>query len=253
MSLLELEHVSKRYDQWSGERVALHDVSFQVESGELVVVWGRRRSGRSTLLRVVAGVEVPDEGVARFAGRDLAHRGVDACGGWIGYCQRSFRPGEGRVVLDQIVVRLLARGVSQSSAKSLAHAALARAGVERCAGLGLDELDGAEAVRVAIARSLAGDPRLLVVDEPTKGVDLLDRDGILLLLRSLANQGVAVLMSTGETPCLSGADRGLTISDGELHGRPSSELAPVLELRRSAEGAGERVSRYRPGAVRRLS
>ncbi len=236
MSLLELERVSKRYGRLPGERVALRDVSLQIEPGELVAVLGRRRSGRSTLLRVAAGVEAPDEGVVRFAGHNLEGGGGD---GGIGYCQRSFRPGEGRLVLDQIVVRLLARGASPSRAASQAHAALVRAGAERCAGLEPADLDSTEAVRVAIARTLACNPRLLVIDEPTKGVDLLERDSILLLLRSLANEGVAVLMSTGETPCLSGVDRGLTIGDGELHGRPSSELAAVLPLRRAA---GRRVS-----------
>ena len=236
MSLLELERASKRYGRRPGERVALREVSLRIETGELVAVWGRRRSGRSTLLRVAAGVEVPDEGVVRFAGHNLADRGASVGDGGIGYCQRSFRPGEGRLVLDQIMVRLLARGASLSSAGSRAHAALVRAGAERFAGLEPDDLDGAEAARVAIARALAGNPRLLVIDEPTKGVELLERDSILLLLRSLANEGVAVLMSTGEAPCLSGVDRALTIGDGELHGRPSSELAPVLPLRRAARG-----------------
>lgn len=235
MSLLVLEHVSKRYGRRPSERVALRDVSLQIEPGELVAVLGRRRSGRSTLLRVAAGVEVPDEGVVRFASHNLAGGGADV-GGGVGYCQRSFRPGEGRLVVDQIVVRLLARGTSPSSAGSQAHAALVRVGAERCAGLEPADLDGAETVRVAIARALACSPRLLVIDEPTMGVDLLERDSILLLLRSLANKGVAVLMSTGETPCLSGVDRALTIGDGELHGRPSSELAPVLPLRRAAGG-----------------
>ncbi len=233
MSLLELERVGKRYGQRRGERVALRDVSLRVDTGELVAVFGQRRSGRSTLLRVASGIEVPDEGVVRFAGRGLASSGANV-GGGIGYCQRSFRPGEGRMVLDQILVRLLVRGVSPSTACSKAHAALARAGAKQCAGLEPKELDSAEAVRVAIARALAIDPQLLVIDEPTKGVDLLERDLILLLLRALANEGVAVLMSTGETRCLSGVDRALTIGDGELHGTPSSELAPVLQLRRAA-------------------
>jgi ABC-type multidrug transport system ATPase subunit len=236
MSLLEIEHVSKRYGRRPGERVALRDVSLQIEPGELVAVLGRRRSGRSTLLRVAAGVEVPDEGSVRFAGHNLTGGGSDVGDGRVGYCQRSFRQDEGKLVLDQIIVRLLARGTSPSSAASQAHAALVRAGAERCAGIEPNDLDGAEAMRVVVARALAGNPRLLVIDEPTKGVDLLERDSILLLLRSLANEGVAVLMSTGETPCLSGVDRALTIGDGELHGRPSSKLAPVLPLRRAATG-----------------
>lgn len=236
MSLLELERVSKRYGHRQGQRVALREVSLQIDTGELVAVWGRRRSGRSTLLRLAAGVEAPDEGVVRFAGRDLAAGGVEGCGGGVSFCQRAFRPGEGRVVLDLLLVRLLARGLSSSTAMGQARGALERVGVERCAGLSPEELDETEAVCVAIARSLACSPRLLVIDEPTKGVELLDRDRILLLLRSLANEGIAVLMSVGEASCLAGVDRALTIGDGELHGRPNSELAPVLPLRRPAAG-----------------
>jgi ABC-type ATPase involved in cell division len=235
MSLLEFEHVSKRYGRGPGERVALRDVSLRIDAGELVTVWGMRHSGRSTLLRVAAGVETPDEGVVRFAGRDLADRGAVVRAGGIGYCFGSFRPSEGRFVLDQIVVSLITRGESPSTARSRARAALERAGVVQCAARRPDELDSTEAARVVIARALAGEPRLLVIDEPTKGVDQLERDAILLLLRSVADEGVAVLASTGTTTGFLGADRGWTIGDGELIGmRDGPELAPVVPLRRSA-------------------
>jgi ABC-type multidrug transport system ATPase subunit len=236
-SLLELEHVSRRFGRGPGERVALRDVSLQIDSGELVTVWGMRRSGRTTLLRVAAGVESPDGGVVRFGGHDLAERGALARAGGIGYCHGSFRPSEGKVVLDQLVVGLLTRGEPPAGARSRAHAALERAGVAQCAMRRPDELDGAEAARVVIARALAGAPRLLVVDEPTKGVDELDRDAVLLLLRSIADEGIAVLASTGTTTGFLGADRGLTIGDGELIGmREGPELAPVVPLRRAGAG-----------------
>jgi ABC-type sugar transport system ATPase subunit len=233
MSLLELEHVSKSYDRRAGRRVALRDVSLQIEAGERVAVWGQRHSGRSTLLRVAAGVEVPDEGVVRFDGHDLAARGARMGQGGIGYCQRSFHPSDGETVIDQVAVRLFARGPSRSSAEAQAHAALELAGAGRYAAREPEDLDGAESVRVSIARALAYKPRLLVIDEPTVGVDLLERDSILRLLRSLANQGIAVLTSTAEATGLTGVDRGLTIDDGVLRGRPSSDLAPVLPLRRA--------------------
>jgi ABC-type multidrug transport system ATPase subunit len=96
------------------------------------------------------------------------------------------------------------------------------------------ELDCAETVRVELARALALAPRLLVVDEPTKGVELLERDEILLLLRSLADDGLAVLASTGESTVLAGCDRALTLDDGELHSTGAPALAEVLPLRRTA-------------------
>ncbi len=233
MSLLEFRHVAKRYGRGANQRVALADVSLEVEAGELVSVWGLRRSGRSTLLRIAAGIEAPDAGVVCFDGRDLSGRCGDMLGCGIGYCRKTFRPSEGGLVLDHLTIGQYARGVLPSLAVSRARAALACAGVERCSELRPSELDSGEAVRVAIARALTLQPRLLLIDEPTIGVDLLARDEILMLLQSLAQEGITVLSSTGESTGLSGA-RAVTLSDGELHGRPPRELAPVVRLRRPA-------------------
>jgi len=232
MSLLELQHVSKCYGRLN-ERVALRDVSLQVEVGEMVVVWGLRRSGRSTLLRIAAGIETPDVGVVRFDGCDVGADPGYGLGDGIGYCRKRFAPGEGRLVIDQLITGLIARGVPLSSAVRRARAALERTEIADAATLTPAELDHGEAVRAAIARALAFTPRLLLIDEPTIGVDLLARDGILMLLHSLAQEGTAVLASTGESPGLSGA-RALTLSEGELHGPAAPGLAKVLPLRRSA-------------------
>lgn len=235
MSLLALENVGKRYREGPRERVVLRDTSLELEGGELVVVWGMRRSGRSTLLRVAAGIEAPDTGVVRFEGVDLAEHSEDVLGGGIGYCRKALRCSEGQGVLDQVLVGLLARGVSPSAARSRARDALERTGAERLETLALRELDSAEVMRVALARTLAPQPRLLIVDEPTKGVDLLERDGILQLLRSLAEEDIAVLASASEATELAGADRALALSDGELRGALSPELAPIVPLRPAAE------------------
>jgi len=235
MSLLALERVTRRYRSGAHERVVLDGVSLSLEAGELLAVWGLRRSGRSTLLRVAAGIEPPDAGVVRFEGEDLARRG-DALGSGIGFCRPGGGVGDGeaRGTLDELIAGQLARGVPQTAAESRAFAALERVGASECAGRRLNELDGGESVRVAIARALALGPLLLVIDEPTKGVDLLERDSILALLRSLADDGIALLVSVGQATALSGADRALSLSDGELRGSLRPELAAVLPLRRRA-------------------
>jgi ABC-type sugar transport system ATPase subunit len=227
--LLELSAVGKRYGGELAQDV-LREVSMVMEAGELVTVWGRRRSGRSTLMRIAAGVQAPDSGSVRFAGQDLAGDGRDALGGEIGYCRRTFRPTEGRSVLDQLIVSQLARGLARTPATARARDALERVEVERCAALEASALDAAEAVRAAIARTLVHEPRLIVIDEPTLGVDLPARDGILLLLRSLADEGIAVLASTGETTGFAGSDRALSLSNGRLHGHITPQLATVLPL-----------------------
>ncbi|MGH2903686.1 MAG: hypothetical protein ACRDK7_08905 [Solirubrobacteraceae bacterium] len=73
-----------------------------------------------------------------------------------------------------------------------------------------------------------------MIDEPVAGVELHERDGILLLLRSLADEGISVLMTVGDLTGLSGADQSLTIGDGELRGSSKPELAPVVRLRPAA-------------------
>jgi ABC-type multidrug transport system ATPase subunit len=234
MTLLILEQISRRHGRGAQERLVLRNVSLSVDAGELVAVWGLRHSGRSTLLRLASGIEPPDTGVVRFAGEDLAGNGGDALGAGIGYCRRTLdEAGAGRV-LDELMVTQLARGIPQAPARSRALEALERVGAEQCSSQILRELDGGEMVRVMIARALVLAPKLLVLDEPVASVELLARDGVLSLLRSLADEGIAVLTSTGEATGLSGADRALSLTGGELRGSVAPELATVLPLRRQA-------------------
>jgi putative ABC transport system ATP-binding protein len=215
VSLLSLQGVSKRYRRGRREYVALIDVSLSIERGELVAVLGLRRSGRSTLLRIVAGLELPDDGVVRFEGEDLSLV-RDVLGRRIAYCHTSFSASEGYRVVEHLAAGPLARHATPLQARREAEAALARVGASDCARMEPYELDGAESVRVAIARALTAAPSLLVIDEPTSCIDVLQRDPILDLLRSIADEGVAVLMSTGDATCLAGVDRAFSLDEGEL-------------------------------------
>jgi len=236
MSLLALERVCKGYRDGQLERQVLREVTLEIDPGELSVVWGVRRCGRSTLLRLAAGIEAPDGGVVRFDGHDLAEDAERVLGAGIGYCQKSLPRNGSQPVLEIVMASLLAHGLPASHARSRAGEALDRAGVGDCATRTRSQLDSAETVRVALARVLALNPRLLVIDDPIAGVDVLARDGILALLRSLANDGLAVLASTTDATGLSGADRTLTLSEGRLRGPATRELAAVVELRRHAGG-----------------
>lgn len=237
MSLLELREVTKRYALGRLERVALRSVSLDVHPGELVAIWGLRRSGRSTLLRIAAGIEPPDEGTVRFDGRDLNARGARSLGGAIGFCSTGFNPAHGSTVLDHVAIGRLAHGAGRNASRAAASRVLERVGAGHCMGFDPRELDPAEAVRVGIARALVTEPHLLLLDEPTGGVDLLARDPLLQLLRSLADDGLAVLTTVGEA--VGGTDRMLAIGDGQLRGEAIPANAPVVPLRpRRAEPSG---------------
>ena len=213
----------------------LRDVSLQADAGELVVIWGLRRSGRSTLLRVAAGIEPPDAGVVRFDGHDLADRGERLLGKGIGYCQRTLRFADGHSALDYAMVGLLSRWVPpprHACARTRRWSAPASRTARACRNASFQV---PRSCGSALARTLALRPRMVVIDEPVKGVELIERDPILALLRSLADEGLTVLASTGESTGLSQADLGLVLGDGQLRGAPAHELAPVVPLHPGVE------------------
>src|ERR1700691_2042787 len=102
MSLLEIDHVTKRAGRIPAAGSVLRDVSLHIDRGELVGVLGPRRSGRTTLLRIAAGIAHPDAGVVRFRGEDLARPGDGGRAG-IAYCLTRHKTHGWQGVLDQLV------------------------------------------------------------------------------------------------------------------------------------------------------
>lgn len=140
------------------------------------------------------------------------------------------RSGEGRLVLQELIAAQLALGVRAASARARSIEALERVSVRECEGHRPYELSCAEGVRVAIAGALLQEPSLIVIDEPTTGVDAVERDKILELLRSLAGEGVGILMSLDKGIGLFAADRALALSEGRLRGHVAPEVAQVLPM-----------------------
>ena len=131
---------------------------------------------------------------------------------------------------EELIIAPRTRGVGHADAQARARAALERVGAAACAGHPFGKLDGTEAVRVGLAQALVLEPALLVIDEPLIGVDLLEQGDILELLRSLADDGIAVLMSASESTGSPNVDRKLLIRGGVLAGSVDPELPSVHQL-----------------------
>lgn len=237
-ALLVLDAVTKRFDRGGRrgrERVALHDASLELGAGELAAVWGQRRSGRTTLLRIAGGLVAPTVGAVRFDGRDLRASPALGARGGIAYCHRQFSPVIGDAVIEHVAAPLLSGRRATAEAEAQAFAALKRVGATGCAELSPDELDHGETIRVAMARALVIEPRLLLVDEPAVGLAPTPEGAgaLYALLESIAHDdGVAVLTTVDDASGLAGADRALTIDAGELHGQLSAAepSAAVVDL-----------------------
>jgi ABC-type methionine transport system ATPase subunit len=234
MSLLVLDRVSKTYIRGRRELVALQHVSLELDAGEIVGVWGRRFSGRTTLLRVAGGLERPDKGRVVIAGIDITAGSEGDLRRRVAYCHLHFPAAHGERVVDHLAVPLLATGLRMDRASARAQAMLEHVSAGACAEMQPHTLDHSELVRVAIARALLPEPQLLLIDEPTNGVDLVERDALLLTVRSIAKEsGIAVLLTASETTGLLGADRTLAISGGELRGETVTKGAAIVPFRRS--------------------
>lgn len=226
MSLLSLEDVAKRYRRGAREVVVFDGVSLEVECGDLVAVWGERRSGKSTLLRLAAGIERPDSGVVRFAGRDLAKMSGDERAGLllreIGLVatpleQGGMRSARSDAVLDHVALPLIFDGHSRVEAAAAARHMLAVCGATDCAHAAPFELKAEERTRVALARALVREPRLLLVDEPAVTQSPAAREEIRDLLRRLVTElQLSTIVASEEVAMLAGAPRVLSVGDGKM-------------------------------------
>lgn len=219
-TLLRLESVSHSTWRGTNEVQVLKDVSLEMHPGDLVAVYGKRGSGKTALLELAAGLEAPAAGRVVFDGRDLArlsrtelarlHRNEI---GWVerGGPRIPDLPARVHVALP------LYRSVPYNEAHKRASVALRRVGAGDYAEHAWGDLPDAARMLVAIAHALVREPRLLIVDDPTAGLDIDDRESLAGLLRSAADGGgVAVLMAVPDMPSMLHAHEGLLLARGRL-------------------------------------
>lgn len=246
MALLRFENVTKHAADVGGRPLALlHAVSFEVQAGDSVGVWGMRRSGKSTLLRIAAGIELPESGAVRFEGEDVTQmarrRRADLLRRKIGFAPMEWHATRNELVVDHVAMPVLSLGCSLRRAQLKARDVLDRVGATSRADARMTELSPGERTRVAIARALVRDPVLLIVDEPGSTPSPTDRDEIYALLRSLAKEGLTLVVASEDIGAIRIARRAMTLSDGELR---SSERAghvvpfPDRRARRAGEAGG---------------
>lgn len=234
MPVLAFERVARRHRVGSTAFTVLDTVTFEVWPGESVAILGQRRAGKTTLLRVAAGIESPDAGVVRLDGEALAAlspsmrtRRLRA----VGFAPKTWRVARGKPVLDHVALPLLAEGRPLVTAHAKAHEVLERVGAAHCAGASADELAPADETRAALAQALVSEPRVLLVDEPGVMAAPDEREELLCLLRDLVaeRRRLALVLTARDVAGVAGARRILTLHDGVLRGAaepPNAEVVP---------------------------
>jgi putative ABC transport system ATP-binding protein len=220
--MLELERVVKHYRAGDEEEVrAVDGVTLQVHPKEMVALQGPSGSGKTTLLLLIAGLLRADAGAVRFAGREIASLSEDESSEYlmreVGFIYQSVQLMPRTSVLENASLKLILGGMGMREAKAHTTPWLERLGLSDRLGHTPEQLSGGERQRVAIARALAGDPPLILADEPTGNLDSARSMEIVSLLHTIAaERGAGVVLVTHDSEAAALADRRYRMRDGRL-------------------------------------
>ncbi len=220
MSLFAFEHVTKSYPDGRRHRNVLEDASFEVDTGDFIGLWGRRRSGKSTLLRLAAGIEMPDAGRILFESQDITVLSSDQRAkllrsGGVGFAFPEWRPIVSQTAIEYVAASLLPVGFNLREAREVAHRQLDRVSALSCAYTPTDRLSIDEMLRVSLAQALTGEPKLLLIDEPAVVPSPIERHEIYALITSLGRSSTqAVVVASEDLEIVRRARRQMTM-DGE--------------------------------------
>ena len=242
--MLELEQVVKHYRAADDEQVrAVDGVSLEVRAGEMVALQGPSGSGKTTLLLLIAGLQTADSGAIRFAGREIGSLSENEASEYlmrdVGFIYQSVQLMPRTSVLENASLKLILGGMGSREAKERTTPWLERLGLGNRLEHTPEQLSGGERQRVAIARALAGEPRMILADEPTGNLDSARSVEIVQLLHTIAGErNAAVVLVTHDSEAALLADRRYLMRDGTLVD-PEEPVAPS-EL---AQGQRSRTAR----------
>jgi ABC-type lipoprotein export system ATPase subunit len=214
-SRLDVEHVSRSY----GQAAILHDISFSIEPSELVALTGPSGAGKTTLLQLIGSLDRPTSGRILVDDIDVGQLRHPAKfrRETVGFVFQLHHLLPALTVEQNVELTLVASGVGRRERTRRSLELLDEVGLPgRNKDLPAD-LSGGERQRVAIARALAGQPRLLLADEPTGALDTVSSGRIWELLVSVReNHGTTILVASHDVTLMEHADRGLHIVDGRI-------------------------------------
>jgi putative ABC transport system ATP-binding protein len=236
-AMLKMQSLAKVYRTEMVETYALRQFDLEVKTGEFVAVTGPSGSGKTTFLTIAGLLEAFTGGQYWLDGMDVSGLGDDERSRLrnqkIGFIFQAFNLIPDLNVIDNIEVPLRYRGLPAAERRRRAAEALARVGLSARARHYPAELSGGQQQRVAIARALAGEPRLLLADEPTGNLDSQMARSVMDLLEELHRDGATIVMVTHDMQLAARAQRNVHVMDGRV-----VDLGAELQTELLTEAAG---------------
>ena len=218
--MIELKDIYKIYGDGDGEIRALDGVSLTINEGEFVAIVGQSGSGKSTCMNIIGCLDVPTSGQYHLNGIDVSTMKDDELAKirnkMIGFIFQHYNLIPKLSVLENVELPLIYRGMPPKERHEKALNALDRVGLKDRAKKMPSQLSGGQQQRVSIARALAGDPSLMLADEPTGALDSKTGKEVLEFLKNLNEQGNTIVMITHDNEIASQAKRIVRIQDGKI-------------------------------------
>ena len=231
--MLQMTHIKKIYRTELVETHALRDLSVSVTEGEFVAVTGASGSGKTTFLNIAGLLESFEHGTYLLDGRDVSRLNDDERSAYrnqkIGFIFQSFNLIPDLDLFDNVDVPLRYRKMPAGERKERIENALETVGLASRMKHIPSQLSGGQQQRVAIARALAGDPRILLADEPTGNLDSTMAHQVMDLLEQIHAGGTTIVMVTHDPDLANRAERNIHLLDGRVSAEESTQTQGTLQ------------------------
>lgn len=228
--MIELKNIHKSYTIGSNSLHVLKGINFKVAEGEMVAIMGSSGSGKSTLLNILGILDDADEGEYKLDGKIIKNLNEKIAARYrnkfLGFVFQSFNLITYKNALDNVALPLYYQGVKRNIRMEKAMHYLDKVGLADWAAHLPNELSGGEKQRVAIARALAGNPKVLLADEPTGNLDSTTSYEVMELIQDINDDGKTILVVTHENDIAHMCKRIVKLKDGII-----TDDSPVNQVR----------------------
>ena len=219
--LIELKDIYKIYQMGDEEVRANDGITLSISKGEFVAIVGKSGSGKSTLMNIIGALDVPTDGSYYLGGEDVSDMSDDQLAAirnrMIGFIFQQYNLLPKLNLLENVELPLLYAGVGHEERRERAMKSLERVGLREKWRNMPNQLSGGQQQRVSIARALAGDPSLILADEPTGALDSRTSREVLDFLKQLNQEGNTIVMITHDNSIAVEAKRVVRIHDGKIN------------------------------------
>lgn len=224
--ILELKNVTKEYKNGNRLLAAVKDANYSLQEGDDLAIIGPSGSGKSTLLNLIGGLDKPTKGEIIIDGQDLSKLNDKQLSTFrnktIGFIFQFFNLQDYLKAYENVMIPMLFSGVPWKEAKTRSEELLKKVGLEHRSEYYPRQLSGGEMQRVAVARSLANNPKILLADEPTANLDKESAKGVIQLFKEINTQGVSLIVITHDTNVSKQFSHIVQIEDGKLQAAKSN-------------------------------